>query len=91
MSTYHPEEPQVFPAQSPQNVMLKTILWELNFEFISQLPLNIAVGVPQFAGSGLEPRASPGILPRGKNQTLMKSAFHSVAYTPPPPALKPGP
>lgn len=34
---------------------------------------------------------SDGILPRGKNQMLIAVLVHSVAYTPPPLALKPDP
>ncbi len=53
--------------------------------------LHVEAGVPQVVGSGAPPEISAGILPRGKNQILMASLVHSVAYTPPPLALKPAP
>ena len=60
---------------------------------MDELPLleNNEVGVPHPAGSGLLELTSEGIVPRGKNQILMKSEVHSVAYTPPLLSLKPPP
>lgn len=51
----------------------------------------MADGRPQLAGEGVLLVISDGILPRGKNQMLMASLVHSVAYTPPPFELKPDP
>jgi hypothetical protein len=54
-------------------------------------PLKMESGSPHPAGSGLPEPMSEGIEPRGKNQTLMASDFHSIAYTPPLFELKPAP
>ena len=55
------------------------------------LLVNNDVGVPHPVGSGLAELTSVGIAPRGKNQILMKSEVHSVAYAPPWLSLKPLP
>jgi hypothetical protein len=58
---------------------------------ISQGAANRADGEPQYEGVGLPLVMSDGMLPRGKNQMLIAVLVHSVAYTPPPLALKPDP
>lgn len=58
---------------------------------MSQPPENEAVAIPQPVGSGLPLVISDGIALRGKNQMLILSLVHSVAYTPPPFELKPVP
>lgn len=55
------------------------------------LLVNNDAGVPHPVGSGLAELTSAGIVPRGKNQILIKSEVHSVAYTPPLLSLKPLP
>lgn len=76
----------------PQNVVSKTIELSLNFESISQpLPENRATGVPQLAGFGEPDEISAGISARGKKYTAMADDVHSMAYTPPPAALKAAP
>lgn len=55
------------------------------------LLVNNDVGVPHPVGSGLAELTSVGIAPRGKNQILMASEVHSVAYTPPSLSLNPLP
>src|SRR5277367_6743167 len=57
-----------------------------------KLPWKREFGTPQASpGFGLPEATSLGIAPRGKNQILMKSEVHSVAYTPPLAALNPEP
>lgn len=51
-------------------------------------PAKFACGVPQLLGSGLPDLMLLGTLSEGKYQTLMPDEVQSVAYTPPPRALK---
>jgi hypothetical protein len=74
---------QTLPAQSPQNVVSKTIWWSSKNWSMSQPPENDDRGVPQLLGSGLPEDMSDGMLERGKNQMVMAELVHSVAYTPP--------
>lgn len=83
--------PQTLPAQSPQKVMSKMMLCSRKCWSMSHPPSNLATGLPHPLGFGLPLETSPGITPLGKNQMLMASPVHSVAYTPPPFALKPVP
>ena len=68
-----------------------TIFWSTKWESMSQSPENIAWGSPQPLGSGLRVVISAGIAFRGKKYTDIAVLVHSVAYTPPPTALKPLP
>jgi hypothetical protein len=57
--------------------------------FASKLhPAKFACGVPQLFGSGFPDRMLPGTLSEGKYQILIPDDVQSVAYTPPPLALK---
>lgn len=79
---------QTFPAQSPQNVVSKTICWFVKADEMSQPPEKCATGVPQDAGFGESPVASCGTEPRGKKYIEIPVLVQSIAYTPPPLALK---
>lgn len=76
----------------PQKVLSKMMRLFLKLASMLALgPLKIADGSPHVSGSGVPEVISDGICPLGKNQILMASDSHCIAYTPPPPALKSGP
>lgn len=81
------------PAQSPQNVVSKIIRMFLKRSSKSQpWPWNFASGVPKVDGSSacvpFDADAANAVLLRGRNHTEIDVPVHSIAYTPPPAALK---
>jgi hypothetical protein len=65
--------------------------WSWKDWSISHGAPNLAAGSPHELGFGVLDVMSEGIDSRGKNQMLIATSVHSVAYTPPPFALKPEP
>lgn len=55
---------------------------------MSQFPWKFAAGVPKVLVSGAPEAIESGIALRGKNHIWIAVEVHSIAYTPPPMALK---
>lgn len=76
-------ESHTFPAQSPQNVVSKMMLWPLKCESIAHPPfapeLNDERGVLHVLGSGELDEISEGIEERGNVQILIDVDVHSMA------------
>ena len=72
---------QTPPAQSPQKVVSKTILWFMKWSSMVQElpPSKLATGLPQFDGLGESLPMSDGAEPCEKKKMRMTDEVHSRA------------